>query len=260
MAATSTEVGFEQFRASWIESVQQDSPSTRDLGRRFALKLVTQWMDASEDAPDIVLCDGSGDGGIDIALLDTGSDSSNDGQDESGHTWYLVQSKYGSAFAGVGTLLAEGQKVIDTLDGKRARLSSLAEGVLERVTNFRNSAGPSDKIVLIFATERPLTEIEERVLQDLRAMGRGRVGTIFDVETISIATIYNRIQEESLAEVAEKLTIEIGANVVESGDDLLVGSIGLTELYKFLRLYREKTGDLDRLYEKNVRRFLGGEG
>jgi len=255
-----TEVGFEQFRESWLESVQEGNPSTRELGRRFSLKLVSQWIDASEDSADIVLCDGSCDGGIDIALLDTGSDTSNDAHEESGHTWYLIQSKYGSAFSGTGTLLTEGQKVVDTLDGKRTKLNSLAEGTLERLSNFRNSSGPLDRIVLVFATELPLTEPEKRALQDLRAMGRNRIGPLFDVETISIATIYKRIQEESLAEANSKLTISIGARVVESGDDLLVGSIKLLELYKFLRHYRETTGDLDRLYEKNVRRFLGGKG
>ncbi len=45
-----------------------------------------------------------------------------------------------------------------------------------------------------------------------------------------------------------------------SGPDLLVGSVGLLNLYKFLQRYREQTGDLDRIYEKNVRRFLGGRG
>jgi hypothetical protein len=253
-------VDFEQFRTSWLESVQEGSPSTRELGRRFALKLVTQWVDASEQASDVVLCDGAGDGGIDIALLDTGPDSSGDAQDESGHTWYLVQSKYGSAFAGVSTLLAEGHKVIETLDGKRAKLSSLAEGTLERLTNFRNAAGVADRLILVFATERPLTETEQRALQDLRTMGRGRLGPIFDVETISIATIHSRLQEESAANAANALTIEIDARVVGSGDDLLVGSIGLIELYDFLHRYRERTGDLDQIYEKNVRRFLGGRG
>jgi hypothetical protein len=37
-------------------------------------------------------------------------------------------------------------------------------------------------------------------------------------------------------------------------------AIGLIELYEFLREFRERTGDLDRLYEKNVRRFLDGKG
>lgn len=257
--ANAIDVGFEEFRSSWIESVVDGNPSTRELGRRFALKLVTQWADASDQTADIVLCDGSGDGGIDIALLDTGADSSNDSV-ESGHTWYLVQSKYGSAFAGVSTLLSEGQKVIDTLDGKRTKLSSLAEGTLERLKNFSNGAGPLDRIVLVFATERPLIEAEQRALQDLRAMGRARIGPLFDVETISIATIYNRVRDEAEANATNLLTITMQAQLVESGEDLLVGSVGLIELYKFLKAYREKTGDLDQLYEKNVRRFLGGRG
>jgi hypothetical protein len=97
-------------------------------------------------------------------------------------------------------------------------------------------------------------------LLDLRAMGRARIGPLFDVETISISTIYTRLQEEVAAEAANRLTIEIDAREVPSGDDLLVGSIGLVELYEFLGRYRLKTGDLDQIYEKNVRRFLGGRG
>ena len=245
-------VDFENFRGSWLGSVQDGQPSTLELGRRFAVNLVTQWIDSSEQGADLVLCDGTGDGGIDIALLDTGTDASNEDQEESGHIWYLGQSKYGSAFAGVGTLLAEGQKVIDTLDGKRTKLNSLAEGVLERLRNFRNGAGPSDRIILVFATERPLSEAEKQTLLDLRAMGRGRIGALFDVEAISIATIYDRLQEEVATEASKRLSIEIDARMVPSGDHLLVGSIGLVELYEFLGRFRMKTGDLDRIYEKNV--------
>ncbi|HUB49345.1 MAG TPA: AIPR family protein [Acetobacteraceae bacterium] len=253
-------IGFDQFRLSWLESIVAGSPSTVELGRRFALKLVTQWMDSSESTADFVLCDGAGDGGIDVALLDTGPDESNDEAEGSGHTWYLVQSKYGSAFKGTNTLLSEGQKVIDTLDGKRPQLSSLAEGLLERLRNFRNGAGPADKIVLVFATEAPLNEVEKRALADLRAMGIARLGPFFDVETVSIETIYARLQDEEAANIANRLTVRLDAQVVSSGADLLVGSVSLPKLYEFLRGYRELTGDLDRIFEKNVRRFLGSRG
>lgn len=253
-------VGFEEFRTSWLESVTEGQPSTRELGRRFALKLVTQWLDASESTADFVYCDGAGDGGIDIAVLDTGPDEASDEPEESGHAWYLVQSKYGSAFSGADTLLREGQKVIDTLDGKRPKLNSLAEGLLERLVNFRNSAGPADRIVLVFGTERGLSEEEKRVLGDLRAMGRGRLGALFDVEAISIETIYARLQEEEAAQATDRLRVALDAQMVSSGPELWVGSIRLTNLYKFLKRYREQTGDLDRIYEKNVRRFLGGRG
>lgn len=253
-------ISLDQFRQSWLEAVVAGAPSTVELGRRFALKLVTQWMDTSDSTSDLVFCDGAGDGGIDIALLDTGPDESNDESEGSGHTWYLVQSKYGSAFKGGSTLLVEGQKVIDTLDGKRHQLSSLAEGLLERLRNFRNGAGPADRIVLVFATETPLNEPERQVLADLRAMGRARLGPLFDVETISIETIYARLQEEEAANLSNRLRVKLDAQVVSSGADLLVGSVGLSKLYEFLRAYRELTGDLDRIFEKNVRRFLGSRG
>ena len=96
----------------------------------FAHKLITQWLDIESGADGLVYCDGSGDGGIDVAYLDRGDVGEIDGNvdtSSTGDTWYIVQSKYGKAFQGTGTLLAESQKVVDTLDGKRPQLSSLAE-------------------------------------------------------------------------------------------------------------------------------------
>ena len=37
-------------------------------------------------------------------------------------------------------------------------------------------------------------------------------------------------------------------------------SISITSLYAFLERYNNQTGDLDKLFEKNIRRFLGGRG
>ena len=256
--AMTNQVDFEAFRTSWLQSVQEGSPSTVELGRRFALKLISQWLDASAATADLVYCDGGGDGGIDVAFLDEGPDSASDAPEESGHAWYLVQSKYGSAFAGIGTLLTEGQKVIETLDGRRPRLNSLAEGLLERLRNFRNAAGPSDKLVLVFATERGLDEAERRALNDLRVLGRDRLGPMFDVEAISIETIHARLAEEAAGDT--QLSLALSGSLVDAGGGLLVGSVPLPALYDFLRRYRELTGDLDQIYEKNVRRFLGGRG
>ena len=50
------------------------------------------------------------------------------------------------------------------------------------------------------------------------------------------------------------------AALVASGPSLLVGSTSLTKLYEFLKGYRNRTQDLDQLYEKNVRCFLGARG
>jgi len=258
---TNEGITFEAFREQWLADVREGTPSTVDLGRRFAHKLLTQWLDIEGTTEDLVYCDGSGDGGIDIAYLDRGESDESETTEESlvGHTWYIVQSKYGKAFQGTTTLLEESQKIIDTLDGRRPKLSSLAEGLLERLTNFRRQASDRDKICLVFATEYPLTEDEKQVLRDVRAMGRERLGTMFDVESISVDTIYRRTLEEQLAGI-DHIRVPIQANVVNSGSDLLVGCVTLVDLFNFLKAYRDTTEDLDQLYEKNVRRFLGGRG
>jgi len=250
------QISFDDFRNEWLEEVKDGNPTTVELGNRFARKLITQWLDLDELSDDVVYCDGSGDGGIDVACLHLG-EVSDDGTEE-GDTWYLVQSKYGSAFAGSGTLLRESQKVVETLDGRRNNLSSLAQDLLERLTEYRGRASERDKLILVFATEAPLTDEQKRVLEDVRALGRNRLGTLFDVEAVSIGTIYQRAVETSTT--ASKIRIPLKAQLTPSDEGLLGGSVRLTDLYSFLKSYRSITGDLDQLYEKNVRRFLGARG
>ncbi|WP_445307173.1 AIPR family protein [Microcoleus vaginatus] len=243
-------VDFETFRTEWLTDVVEGNPSTVELGKRFARKLITQWLDVHESSDDIVYCDGSGDGGIDIAYLNRG-ESVDEGTEE-GDTWYLVQSKYGKAFAGTGTLLIEAEKIIETVDDKRNNLSSVAKDLLERLVNFKLKASERDKLIVVFATQEPLNEEEKRTINDVRAMGIHRLGAMFDVEAVSIATIHQRILNK--CDIKIKLLLKAQD---ARGDKLIVGAVKLKELYAFMKAYRHQTGDLDQLYEKNVRRFLG---
>ena len=246
---------FEEFLEEWLQEVRQGSPSAVELGNRFANKIITHWLDDTSDTgDDLIFCDGAGDGGIDAAYLDRAED---DGGAASGSTWYLVQSKYGSAFKGADTLVTEGQKVIDTLDGKRLRLSSLAAGLQDRLKNFMSAAGEHDRIVLAFATERKLGEVEAQALEDVRAMGVGRLGRVFSVDAFSVQTIHQRLLEDGAAQ--KRLDVPLNGHFTASGPDLLVGSVPLPDLYAFLKNYQVRTQDLDQLYERNVRKFLGGK-
>jgi len=249
---------FEAFESEWLTDILANDPSTLEKGRRFSKKLIGHWFDFDGDneSPDnIVYCDGSGDGGIDIAYLQRG-DNEEENTNE-GDTWYLVQSKYGKAFQGTNTLLQEAQKLIDTLDNKRPNLSSLAENLVQRLQTFRSAASDKDKFVLVFATQRPLNSDEKRVVEDIRAMGKSRLGINFETESISIENIYNRVLETT--NIINKNKINITAALVPSGEELLVGSVGIPQLFEFLKNYRTKTGDIDMLYEKNVRKFLGNK-
>src|ERR1700749_1423104 len=151
---------YESFKEAWLVAILADNPNSVQKGQRFARKLLTQWLDFNEDNDEIIFCDGSGDGGIDVAYLQR-SDSQEENVPE-GDTWFLIQSKYGKAFAGTDTLLIESQKLIDTLDGQRTNLSSLTKDVVQRLQQFRSAASDKDRLVVVFATVEPLTEVEER--------------------------------------------------------------------------------------------------
>jgi hypothetical protein len=140
------------------------------------------------------------------------------------------------------------------LNGQRENLSSIVADLLERLTTFRASAvAGQDKFVLVFATDKELTKPQKKILTDIRDIGRNRLGAIFDVEAVSVRSIYDRLFESH----ASPLSLQFRGSLVPSGKELLVGSILLTELYNFLKSYREETEDLNKLFEKNVRRFLG---
>ncbi len=184
-------VDYPAFREEWIADIEQGEPSSVEKGRRFAVKLFAEWLDLAED-DEAIFCDGSGDGGIDLAVLERGE---SDETGSVGDTWYLVQSKYGCAWAGPDTALQEGLKVISALSGDR-KLSSLSTAVCDKLTTFRQQAGENDRIVLTFATIDPPSDEERKVLDQIRDFGRTKFGPIFDVETVSLRTIYDRLIDE----------------------------------------------------------------
>jgi hypothetical protein len=230
------EITYSEFKEEWLRDILSGDPSTVELGHRFSRKILGDWLDFNSETEDVIFCDGAGDGGIDVAFLVMG-DVLEDGTHE-GNTWYLVQSKHGSAFVGTSTILVEGQKVIDNLRGFRPNLSSLGTEVSNRIKNFITNAGPNDKLKLVYATHEPINDEEKRAAGDVRTLGRTHLGDFFDVESISIQTIYNRITE--LSSNVNKTTIELQASLVKSGDDLWVGSVTLISLYNFLKSYKNR--------------------
>ena len=244
-------MSYEAFKQEWLEDVIADQPNSVDKGRRFAWKLVKQWLDWSEDDDlgEIHYCDGANDGGIDLAVLVRADKE--EGRD--GDTWYLVQSKYGTAFAGADTIRSESKKMIKTVEGKQATLSSLSQDIVERLQTFQKQLGSHDRLVLLLATVDPLTEDERDQLDDVRSIGQVRLGAHFTTDAISLETIHERLAEQTATAPAVTLL----ADLVECGPNLRVGSVRILELYRFLKDYQTVTGDLDRIYDKNVRKFRG---
>ena len=87
------------------------------------------------DDDDFVICDGSRDGGIDMAYLQRADQEITDqeGNPTDGDTWYIVQSKYGAAFAGASTIRAEGDKILATLEGENQDLNEDIRQLLQKL-------------------------------------------------------------------------------------------------------------------------------
>lgn len=243
----------EQFEVQWLEEIEAGQPSTTELGHRFAEKLLRDWHEIDAATSEIVLCDGAGDGGIDAAVFVKGDPD----EGIEGDSWILIQSKYGSSYSGIDTIGVEAQKVFATIEGKRDGLSSLSAELVERLRNFVRNMGPSDKLEYVLATTTTLSAEDAEYLENVKLIGRAKFGSGFDTDAISIETIYRKLEEETQKE-SEKLTVALKTDLTKSGD-LYIGSTRLVDLFTFMKSYKTATGDLDMLYKKNVRMFLGNK-
>ena len=175
-----------------------------------------------------------------------------------GSTWILVQSKYGTALSGPNTITIEAQKLFATLEGKRGSLSSISTELVERLKTFLSNMGDNDKLEYVVATSRKLADQEREYLNNVRVLGRDKFGDCFDTDSVSVETIYNKVCEEQDV-VGPQLSIKLTTSVTASTKDLHIGATTLTDVFAFMQEYKSKSGDLDMLYEKNVRKFLGNK-
>lgn len=245
-------ISLEDFEAQWLEEIEAGAPSTTRKGHRFAQKILRDWLDLDMETAEVIYCDGAGDGGIDAAVF-----VPHDAQEDAvGDTWMLVQGKYGSAFQGADTLFAEAHKVFSTLEGQRDNLSSLSDHVVKRIRQFLSQAGAKDRLEYVVATNRRLNHAEHDDLEAIRRIGQQKFGTTFCVAAVSIETIYNKGPDEHVGG-GGMLKVPLQTNIASSGDILYVGATKLADMFAFMQAYKKQSGDLDTLYDKNVRKFLG---
>jgi hypothetical protein len=245
-------IAFEEFEAQWLEEIEAGTPSTTKKGHRFAQKILRDWLELDSDTAEVIYCDGAGDGGIDAAVFIPRA--SEEGAE--GDAWMLVQGKYGSAFKGADTLFAEAGKVFETLEGKRENLASLAGGVVKRIRQFLSQIGPNDRLEYVVATNRRLSREEYDNLEAIRKIGQEKFGEHFHVDEVSIQKIYNKIAENDGDKVIG-LKVPLQTTIASSGGNLHVGATRLRDMFAFMQAYKTGSGDLDMLYDKNVRKFLG---
>ena len=157
---------------------------------------------------------------------------------------------------GSDAVFTDGNKVITTLMGENHHLSEDSKTLLQKLDQFRLQASEADRIVLVFATTDPMGQQDREALERVKLVGRNRVSPNFGAEELSLRTIWEELDDAE----PQKLTVPVKGKFVEQSSTLLVGTVSLMDLFEFLKSYRNRTANLDQLYDKNLRRYLGRRG
>lgn len=253
---------FDEFKVAWLEEIESEK-STTAKGRAFARKLASDWLEVDPDSDEFHHIDGSGDLGIDIAYLYEGKSESDDESDEQnvGDTWYLFQCKYGTAGLGVGMVRDELRKMFDAITGS-STASVVAATTLVKLRNFVQHQGePKDRVVLIIGTVDSLTAQQLKALDETRAEFAGKLrerGPTLEVVPVSVQSVHEAILRRPEKSVDVALAGKFSP-MDETGndEDAWIGTVSIKSMYDMLLEYRKLTGDLDQIYDKNVRRWLG---
>ena len=256
----SGKLSFEKFKEEWLKEVLANTSSNTIKGRKFAKKIFNEWSQLSDNNAiiygdqnnEIIYGFGDKDGGVDLGYFSPKDNQEENGPD--GDTWYLIQTIYGKAFEDGNSLLIESRKLIYALDGHK-QLPSIDVAEMNRLIEFQRNASDNDRFVLILATIDPLSDDEKELILNIKEIGVPRLGQNFDVVNVNLKMLFNRLNEDNENKV---IVVPLIADLVQ-GEVLLIGSVKLENLYKFLKEYEiQREGDFDLIYKKNVRMFLGG--
>lgn len=244
---------FNAYKKEWLRDITKKGISSTEKGMLFTQKLFTEWLslDENQEYNNIINLDGCGDGGIDLAYLSQNYIDNEEKQD----IWYLVQGKLTEKQHAERFLRREVNKFFNTLEKKprQRKLSTEVTELLETLTIFQEKLSENDKLVYVFATTNPLSEENIKTLNILEQEGINKFGAHFSIEHISIKNIYDQVSSRKNMEYI--FTLE--ASLLKSSGNMFLGSIKLFSLYEMMHEFYIKTADLDSLYEKNVRLYLG---
>jgi hypothetical protein len=93
-------------------------------------------------------------------------------------------------------------------------------------SNFLKHCGPKDRLDYVLATTKRLSAEEQEYLNNIKTLGRAKFGGCFDIDSVSVETIYNKLAPSDTSGPA-KLYVKLQTTVTSSGDILLVGATKL---------------------------------
>ena len=254
-------ITLEEYKQNILEWIEE-SKNTVEKGLKvveWGLETKFEQIDF-ENNENYYVIQGGSDGGIDAALF-VPSDEENQQ-----NTWYVIQGKHNTAFE---------EKYVDSevlhfakgLLGINDKLNQNVKPVFEKLKTFIKIANESDKIIFVFATTKEkiknelysyIETIEENLILYLKKellKQNINMKCNIDIQIFSLEDAYNIISKEPKS--INRYVIPIQIKAEQLSHDFYAGTISLYNLYQFMRDYKNKSHNLELLFEKNVRRFFG---
>ncbi len=237
-------INFNDFKNSWLQGL--DTSTNQKFATQFSSKLLSQWLDLSENNEQIIECDSSINYGLSVIYLQ--SDES-DKREEIENKVFLVVNKYALQ---INSILQLNEGIIKILQHfyRKSDYLQLPEQSKSIVSLITEETG----VIVLIVNEEDIDTEELISFYNLKSKIKAEISNLVDIQHISLRNIYELIQEE---EEKTNYNFNFKADIRPSGNNIFMGAIELLNLYDFLCEYERNIGDINRIYEKNVRNYQG---
>lgn len=240
------EISYEQFCGQWIAEIKavfapDETPSSNELRREIIAQLLRDALDNDFGDHELIWIE-AGTAGIDAYFWDS---------DEGDAPVMRV-----ARFLMSADLPPDGRAVTREVNALCKTLNEAPEsGDLEPLLDFWRRPEQGARLIVTFVSPNLLPARERDALPDAAAILASNASIETSVEAISLHTIYTR----DYVDISVAVPLRVRGDAA-SDTGFIIGAVALPDLYEFLKEFRNVRGELDSLYDKNVRVFLGRTG
>jgi len=233
-------INFSDFKNNWLQGL--DNTNSNIFANQFSTKLLSQWLDLSENNEQLIESDGSRNFGLSLIYQQT---------DDAENKIFLVVNKYAVQVDSDIQLRDGIIKILQHFYRKSDYLE-----LPEQVKLIIKLISDETEVIVLIATEDDVDTETLIAIYNLKTKVKTEISNLIDIQHISLRNIYELVLEE---EEKANYNFNFKADIRPSGNNIFMGSVELLQLYEFLATYEKETGDINRIYEKNVRNYQGAE-
>ncbi len=241
------EISYEQFCSQWIAEVKarfaphEQAPGGRELRREVIAQLLRDALQNDFGDEELVWIE-AGAAGLDAYFWDSADDDAP-----------LMRV---ARFLLPADLPADGRAVTREIGALCKTLdAATSHGELEPLLDFWRRPQENARLIVTFVSPNDLPQKERDALPDAAAILAANARLETSVEAVSLHTIYTR----DYVDISVAVPLRVRGDA-QNGAEFIIGAVTLPDLYEFLQEFRGARGELDSLYDKNVRVFLGRNG